>query len=489
MSKKMGIITIKTVELDDDYLKKTVFNQLGNNETPFISPTAQAAIKKYTGEGGREAAKELWKELLIDTICLLKLNDSREKVYSDIPIDDMKAFSEHFDQIRNRTSHGIDELLLYYDDFVAYESVLYGTEKYYRDHIEHVLQVWGVGIGLIFEDKPVILNDIQHLKFNSEIRFHKENKGAPNVISQSELWAMWTIIALCHDLGYPIEKTSKINQHVRKIISQFGCLSFNELDFSFDLLNSFIVEKFINISSSKAMYIDGAQEHRTKIQHKFRDKFAKSLEDYKHGMFSGLLLFKKLVYFLETDYGPDDNPLSDEDLRQFMIRREILRAICGHTCPKIYHLDLNTLSFLLILCDEIQEWNRPRLAELLDHRLDNFVPTNCIKKFDVTNGDSNKCEVHIESNYGDMKFDPQKNKSLLEALVVKKFKNFNYLLRTAKDDTRRKIVFQWDILFSEISYSFKLDSDESALDTPITYTSIPGVDGKESQERFDLYTR
>ena len=51
-------------------------------------------------------------------------------------------------------------------------------------------------------------------------------RGLKNIISQSEIWAMWTIIALCHDLGYPIEKTSKINLQAKKIISHFGNMNF-----------------------------------------------------------------------------------------------------------------------------------------------------------------------------------------------------------------------------------------------------------------------
>lgn len=47
-----------------------------------------------------------------------------------------------------------------------------------------------------------------------------------------------------------------------------------------------------------------------------------------------------------------------------MIRREILRAIAAHTCPDIYHLNFDTLSFLLYIVDEIQCWGRPTLIKL-----------------------------------------------------------------------------------------------------------------------------
>ena len=66
---------------------------------------------------------------------------------------------------------------------------------------------------------------------------------------------------------------------------------------------------------------------------------------------------KWLVYFLESDYDlTQSKALKKEDARQFIIRREALRAIAIHTCPDIYHLRSNTFSFLLIICDDLQEW-------------------------------------------------------------------------------------------------------------------------------------
>ena len=178
---------------------------------------------------------------------------------------------------------------------------------------------------------------------------------------------MWTIVALCHDLGYPLEKASKINQKVKSIVAHFGCKDFVELNFKFDIPNTPLIEKFLKIISSKTICDDISKKqnkYHTEVQQKYYDKFSKSLEEYRHGMFSGFLLFKVLVYFLETDFSPHKNTLTAEDRRQFLIRREMLRAICCHTCPTIYHIDLNTLSFLLILCDEIQEWDRPRFDDL-----------------------------------------------------------------------------------------------------------------------------
>jgi hypothetical protein len=74
---------------------------------------------------------------------------------------------------------------------------------------------------------------------------------------------------------------------------------------------------------------------------------------------------KNLIYFLESDFDIDPiKPLGYEDARQSSIRREILRAIASHTCDEIYYIRPNTLSFLLIMCDELQCWGRPTFIEM-----------------------------------------------------------------------------------------------------------------------------
>ena len=37
---------------------------------------------------------------------------------------------------------------------------------------------------------------------------------------------MWAIIALTHDLGYPLEKVEKINDRLELMLSEFGKIGF-----------------------------------------------------------------------------------------------------------------------------------------------------------------------------------------------------------------------------------------------------------------------
>ena len=458
---------IINVNLNRDTLGNSIFKQIAESEKEFqfISKESKESIKDYINSKviDREKTKNVWKNLLMDSVALLKINDSREKIYLDSK-DNIELLLENFHYIRKTNSYGIDEIARYFDDFDVFESVLYGLDRYYRDHINHVLQVWAIGIGLIYHSTPK-LNDGFEIDMNKDFHFEineKENKE--KTISVSELWAMWTVIALCHDLGYPIEKTSQINKQAKKIISYFGNMQFTELDYSFSILNTFLVEKFLNIISSKVCEIPkyekeksencSKKEFYTSIQTKYRDKLSKSLEDYKHGIFSSLLLFKNLTYFLETDYSVNSNSIDDLDAKQFYIRKEILRSIAGHTCPKLYHKELNTLSFLLILCDELQEWNRPNFDNYISNHKESEIEIE-IKEFALEETQ----KIHIMMNYSKM----NNIESFEKFLVINRFKNIHYLLRSAKKDTERKIIFQWEINFSDAKYYFCFDTSKDSF--------------------------
>lgn len=102
--------------------------------------------------------------------------------------------------------------------------------------------------------------------------------------------------------------------------------------------------------------LDGADECKNefwgRIQPKYYLKYAKSLEGFQHGIISTIIIYKMLLYFLESDFNLNDDYIyKNEDARQFYIRREILRAIAAHTCPDAYNIHITTFPSLLFLCD------------------------------------------------------------------------------------------------------------------------------------------
>lgn len=281
----------------------------------------------------------LWVELVEKSIKCLRYHDERE------------PFKEN--PTKEPVVHGMDKLADYFKKYSDFEGLLYGADKYYRDHVFHVFRTWATGVYILLS------NDMAMLK-----KVKTDGVAATDLgISGQELLSMWTVAALCHDLGYPLEKArnvlSKTKEMTQSIIGDseiWADLSFSGIQEEINLLILRFISSKMLVNSED---IPGEQYCKMRVQPKYYIKLCKSLEKYAHGVLSAIVLSKSLVYFLESEFGVnEDYYFKQEDHKQFYVKREILRAIAFHTCPDIYHMSAASLPFLLILCDEVQNWDR-----------------------------------------------------------------------------------------------------------------------------------
>jgi hypothetical protein len=237
---------------------------------------------------------------------------------------------------------------------------------------------------------------------------------------RKEFYAAFTIAALTHDLGYPLQKIVKLNNVVSKILESIGGVDWQPLRFALSLPRHETAQHLLLFLSSKPefvkesgapleeRYINGKVEGRRESykqarsiddlvdehkqdgfgiflrhQWKYHQKYLDSLEHNHHGLLSALFLIRKLLYFKEGEFALEgDYYFTLEEARQFMIRREILRALATHTCPEIYILDLLSIESLLFFCDEIQEWGRPMFSDLYGGKFDPNATKVRIHQFD-----------------------------------------------------------------------------------------------------------
>ncbi|MDP2871652.1 MAG: hypothetical protein Q8P31_03855 [Bacillota bacterium] len=392
--------------------------------------------------GTCEKIDQLWRDLIVDSIHALKVRDRREKAC----IRKWDPHAPDNGRVRNQNTFGITELMDYFRGFVEYESALYASETHYRDHVTHALRVWLIGAYILTHDSKVDDLDIGFTR-----------------VSPTERWAMWTLVSLCHDLGYPLEKTHKLNDAMNSMLAHFGNISTSQYHYAFQAQHHRLIETALDVISSKAVGL-GNGKFTTRIQAKYLSKFAHSLEEFQHGVVSVLVLLKTLVYFLETDYDHSQSGLKREDARQFHIRREILRAIASHTCTDIYHLEMNNLSFLLILADELQEWGRPAFRQLKLGRVGGLQAGVTINANDLKKG---VFEATVRYEPG----------AIDEKDVRRRFCEFGKLMRAAIEDNNRRISFKWTVL-SDRKYVFVYDSNKEPFQE-LTYL----IDGKTT----DLY--
>ncbi len=298
----------------------------------------------------------LWRSLLNKSIVCLRYFDTREP-FLDNPNKAIVAY-------------GIDKLEEYHLRYTEFESLMYGSSAYYRDHVFHAIRVCLLGVFCLLK------------KINAEDAFITKlglDGGAnpPSKIDFFEYISMWTITALCHDLGYPLEKAEQILDKTRKMMREFvpNPNVWNNFGYSGtqDSINEYVL-KFISTKMKEKTSDEKAdeqtdaiveKEYLGRIQPKYYLKYAKSLESFQHGIISTIIIYKMLLYFLESDFNLNDDYIyKNEDARQFYIRREILRAIAAHTCPDAYNIHITSFSSLLFLCDEFQEWGRRTWNEL-----------------------------------------------------------------------------------------------------------------------------
>lgn len=338
--------------------------------------------------------KELWTILIEKSIICLRYYDDRE------PFKPKEGHSTN----KEPYAYGVTELKNFFERYVEYETVLYGSASYYRDHVVHVFRVWLLGL------RQLLYNNCEYLE---RIKIEKGYE-----VNYLEKLSVWTIIALTHDLGYPLQKSQEIVDKTRTMMKSFVENPLVMMDLSFsgvqnsmnDYVLRFISSKMREIDTTSGLLKDLNKDDKkeadetinknsrfvARLQPKYYFKFQKSLEHNQHGILSSLIIYKLLLYFLESDYSINEDYIFEpEDTRQFYLRREILRAIASHTCKDIYQLELNNFSFLLQLCDDAQEWGRKNISEL-------YVPSLVDYDFDGIKIDfSNKSnsKVSIKESY------------------------------------------------------------------------------------------
>lgn len=344
--------------LDEKPINKSHISFLENLLSAY---TDQAIPQKDILSTKHSDIESEWENLLSAAIACLRRKDKRE------------PFAADTEKLLQPTAYGVDALKKYYGRFVEFEDILYGADRWYRDHVVHVYRVWLLGMNMLIPPKNGSGSMARDVATGMGVDGYKErdeNAESPEasnfIYSESEIYSAWTVAALTHDLGYPLEKAPKLLRTVHDMMTYFVVAPDLKHDFRFntaaDSINDYIV-RLISTKMVRQLEFDPNDKERQiycgRVQPKYYLKFLKSLELHKHGIISSILLYKSLVFFLESDCNlNEDYHFNGEEARQFYLRREILRAIATHTCDDVYLMFVPNFSFLLFFADELQDWGR-----------------------------------------------------------------------------------------------------------------------------------
>jgi len=469
----------------------------------------QAALDTRT-PAAMKKLDAVWRTLIIDAVHFLRINDCRERAFlvsrtGDADLSNKTTMeTPGAEQGASLNAYGIEELQDYFSEFTNFESTLYGADRYYRDHIQHPIRVWLIGLNLLHEFgaafrlrvagqvqcKKAPCADPKWEQFDDLLGRSGEGTSGEGVelgkkqpailLSTAELVAMWTIAALTHDLGYPLEKVERVNDQLERMLNKFGKIGFRRSDFTFQTQHDHLVEHLLRTISSSVVPSDKNEAPCcTHLRPKYYAKFSKSWETFDHGIVSSLILLRSLTFFLETDLSLDESSdLSAEDARQFAVRSEILHAIAAHTTPKVYHLAANTLPFLLVLCDELQEWDRPNMADLRGGVLSGSAKQVTICERSITEKESTlSCKIEYKPRASD---DQRRH-------AIRVFKSWHERLRPAADDRKRRMKFTWEMWFQDtpVPWRFILDTQEPVFRQVSVYGPRKGDTSKTAE--YSLY--
>jgi hypothetical protein len=200
------------------------------------------------------------------------------------------------------------------------EPGLHVLKQYYRDHFFHALEVCFLGHSILLKEVPTFGRLLDYIAILP--CFSGNHK---------KVLKLWYVAALLHDIGYAIEEFKGMSDAFKF----FGCS--DELAMFTNSLENLVRELSEKVCDNKS------QDYGYEIGEK-------PGED--HGVASALHLEGLL-----RRIGKDDPRVTIEEYKP------AIRAIMLHnlrTRKVIFEKD--PLGFLLVLCDTIEEWNRPRLS-------------------------------------------------------------------------------------------------------------------------------
>lgn len=432
----------------------------------------------------RDITDKLWGTLLEKAIKCLRYYDQREPFRGS-------------DGTKKPKAYGIDDLRNYYKKYAQFEEVLYGSSRHYRDHVIHVFRTWLSGIELLIKNEGDCLK---------KVAIQEKDKRIELKLNDAEKISMWTIIALTHDLGYPLQKAKGIITITQDMLASFITNPDISVDFAFHGVQNYMNDFVVRLMSSKMerrrrlkeaaedkpkseISSEDIEEYYTaRLQSKYYFKFQKSLERNSHGILSTLITYKLLTYFLESDYNiNEDYAFDKEECRQFYIRREILRAVASHTCDDIYQMYMGSFSFLLRICDDTQEWGRKNITELYVKSEQKYELMDIDLNFNSPQDrPNNNCEIKEKISVNDRESVITLIRHFREQALV-----YVTIFRDGQDTDKRDFSFKRNLTVEVQSISFDMMLEikkecASNLSGTITYTSSAQKNGAFGKEFFEI---
>lgn len=280
------------------------------------------------------------------------------------------------DKTNSPKDRAIGNITKYIDDFTVFEEMLFGLNKNYRDHTLHSLWVYLFGHQFIngmggYEKFKIIGQVVMRYQKGAQPQFGVTSERL--TCDKKHLEAMWGMIALLHDLGYPVETISnKPNEVFGSILDPFA-IDFSSI-FQMDLGSriNLLHQSVCDLLSAMYSPKDLTAEQKREL-HEIADasdvpfyvlteptvtkseplemEFRIATVNKRHSAWSVILAFKNIAYLHE---GNKRNGTYD-DFLNLMTKKDILYSLVHHTNEEPKDEAINRFAFILLLMDDIEE--------------------------------------------------------------------------------------------------------------------------------------
>jgi len=422
-----------------------------NDSLDFLKNILDLEMESLNGEQRRDILRHLskstvkmWGELLRQALDTLDNGDD----------------FEHHDTIR-----GVSRLKQYLSKFKEFEILLYGSDEWYRDTIYHQLWFFFVGLYLFsYKDQDRSLMDLLIEKKYWYCDPSDEIRDKTGITQDKARYAFFCVIALCHDLGKPLQMVHPINDAIRAMLKEYKFLHFSpfkvEFPITYEAMLNSLVERLGQIgipykdkdsspfTTRIGREIGGREERKNdsyyikmeKYMHKephMQSTFSTTLAELNHGMISCLLLMESFRRFKGTEIyqnwridQPKDDPKEIWIHKSYMTSQYILKSIAYHSIENLEIIEIDLPLFWILLVDDLIEDYRPTRAGK-DFMLYNLCNVK-IKKFSIE-------DIHIRFEFNH----PVKKKPNLE----KKKELDQEINKEANFENKDNINFEDDFIF------------------------------------------
>ena len=297
-----------------------------------------------------------------------------------IVTESIELLSDTYNLPRDRAKAFIQSFI---DSFSNFEELLFGLDPNHRDHTLHSLWVYLFGHQWIAN-----MGGYDKIQIAGQMNMIYLEEGKPTFALSPiplkcgipHLEAMWAMIPILHDLGYPVQTISnEANVIFGKILGPFA-IDFGSI-FQIDMGSRIAVlhqnigdlvstmyrpegldEKKRKEKSKEAAEIKNDQKSLPNWIHQPTTTKDEELEiEYKiawanknHSAWSATFAFKNIPCLHESDFHGGGNI----DYLKLMTRRDIIYSILHHTSQEPKDLAVNRFQFILLFIDEIEECAR-----------------------------------------------------------------------------------------------------------------------------------